>query len=1201
VARSSAWVFKIEDLEDGTFAITSTNRVRLGPPIKARLPNDFVALAAELAQVRGHTRKGWLPQTDSSPSPSSEEKRSASRLEDVAEAGEYLLKAFLKDSNRDYTEVFRHQVQQALADDASVDVTIDLTYAKSLQGLPFEMLFWSDSDQFLAASRNFGLRRRYELVTDRKTPDPIATPLHLLVVVSNPHTDPRMILDTAKELTFLRRAVALSRGVTGFQIKLELLETDATQPDRLPTLRNLQAMVRNFGPHILHYIGHGHFDQKGYLELQKDGPSREVDRVDSGSIREVLEDRRPWLVVLNSCEGAIARRDSDFGGMAQSILNGGVPFVVAMSRAITDEAAKSFSEEFYPALLGGSSLTRAMSNARKQIKLHIDRTGAPELFTPVLYSSVEGDMLPIVAKSAPDVAVEPPSSSLPTPMRRGWRMVGLGAGAFAMIAVLATLWLGSSVEMAFEPANMGPPPMQSSPLPSPRIDPGGGDPPPRYEGGEGGYAGNDTGPSDTTHRGSGAGGAPISICGDGSAAGPHGDCPPSRHPKPRARAAAPALSPTLTDPRFDIDPSLRAPRLPPFGTMPPLPGSSAGTSPTTDECLGLAGEVFFNAKSAAITRESATRLDSFIDQIERCPRLGVILEGHDDETNTRDDSLRIADERAKSVLRYLVDRGIPENAQSTISYGKERPVAVGSNEQAYELNRRVVLRTLELDSNSEAAKSMQIWSSYRWSLASLDARLANYNRLREGYAGDAVDHASLPAEIAERASILADARNLLAAERQRGAMTPDELRIARDLLAEQTLRLNVLIRELERKVPVRIDHQKAADALEISLKSLDDQRRRNAGTARHPLFNPAERAGNDRLIVEARELLVRERAHTLGTVAEFAAAGDNIYTMLNKIEWLVSIYEARTERLEREFQSITDALHRDERLYLEILVPYAHPTAEAMALCAGLRLRDHLLGEIRHDIYHLPRLVQGDTASICKTKMPDSSSASLDDPELKIAGVDHLVTRHRIAVRSVQRLLPATTQGAALNGAQIELRLRLRGFETLEFAPRQGAVVDELPKGAIELLRWHSASWRAAQVRAVAACRQEHQRERDDEVGETEVREFCENDVSAEPPVVVLEIPVWPGPRPEGQITQMQAQIDEMGRRLGAQEPKLRPGSDRPIDPHFCTVPWAASAFGEANSREGQAEVQVSIRPEGVDYFLDQCLPVSSAPLGGGR
>ena len=70
--------------------------------------------------------------------------------------------------------------------------------------------------------------------------------------------------------------------------------------------------------------------------------------------------------------------------------------------------------------------------------------------------------------------------------------------------------------------------------------------------------------------------------------------------------------------------------------------------------------------------------------------ISATIEGHCDERGTREYNLALGERRANAAKNYLVSLGVPASRLSTISYGKERPVALGSNEAAWAQNRRAV-------------------------------------------------------------------------------------------------------------------------------------------------------------------------------------------------------------------------------------------------------------------------------------------------------------------------------------------------------------------------------------------------------------------------------------------------------------------------------------------------------------------------------
>ncbi|MES1974189.1 MAG: peptidoglycan-associated lipoprotein Pal [Pseudomonadota bacterium] len=83
-------------------------------------------------------------------------------------------------------------------------------------------------------------------------------------------------------------------------------------------------------------------------------------------------------------------------------------------------------------------------------------------------------------------------------------------------------------------------------------------------------------------------------------------------------------------------------------------------------------------------------LDSQAAWLAKWPNVPVSLEGHCDERGTREYNLALGDRRANAAKNYLAARGINPARISTISYGKERPIALGSDEASWAQNRRAV-------------------------------------------------------------------------------------------------------------------------------------------------------------------------------------------------------------------------------------------------------------------------------------------------------------------------------------------------------------------------------------------------------------------------------------------------------------------------------------------------------------------------------
>ncbi len=104
--------------------------------------------------------------------------------------------------------------------------------------------------------------------------------------------------------------------------------------------------------------------------------------------------------------------------------------------------------------------------------------------------------------------------------------------------------------------------------------------------------------------------------------------------------------------------------------------------------------VYFALDRFDIDSEDRVILESQAAWLRQYPNVRVTVEGHADERGTRDYNIALGERRANAAKNYLVSLGIDPGRITTVSYGKERPAALGSNEQAWAQNRRAVTITV---------------------------------------------------------------------------------------------------------------------------------------------------------------------------------------------------------------------------------------------------------------------------------------------------------------------------------------------------------------------------------------------------------------------------------------------------------------------------------------------------------------------------
>ena len=119
--------------------------------------------------------------------------------------------------------------------------------------------------------------------------------------------------------------------------------------------------------------------------------------------------------------------------------------------------------------------------------------------------------------------------------------------------------------------------------------------------------------------------------------------------------------------------------------MGPPPGSQL------DLEVNVGDRVFYDFDKSNLKPEARTTIERWAAWLKTYPQNRVTIEGHADERGTREYNLALGERRANAAMEYLVSLGINANRVSKVSYGKERPAVLGSNESAWAQNRRAVI------------------------------------------------------------------------------------------------------------------------------------------------------------------------------------------------------------------------------------------------------------------------------------------------------------------------------------------------------------------------------------------------------------------------------------------------------------------------------------------------------------------------------
>ncbi len=265
----------------------------------------------------------------------------------------------------------------------------------ALVALPWEYLYRKETREFLNLSRFTPILRDLD-VQRPYMPLQLALPLRILVFAADPIDYPRLELEREQQ-----------------QLEACLGRLPGVQAEFLPhaTLASLQERLGEAAYHVLHYMGHGGFDEesgRGVLLLEDE--NQRAQRVDGGTLSVLLHDFASLrLVFLNACETARLAGEhglDPFAGVASSLVMTGIPAVVAMQFPISDRAAITFAQRFYGLLSRGQPVDAAVAEGRRALRMAEPDT--LEWGTPVLFTSAPDGVIFTVAGQPQAIAAPAP-------------------------------------------------------------------------------------------------------------------------------------------------------------------------------------------------------------------------------------------------------------------------------------------------------------------------------------------------------------------------------------------------------------------------------------------------------------------------------------------------------------------------------------------------------------------------------------------------------------------------------------------------------------------------------------------------------------------------------------------------------------------------------------------------------------------------
>lgn len=126
-------------------------------------------------------------------------------------------------------------------------------------------------------------------------------------------------------------------------------------------------------------------------------------------------------------------------------------------------------------------------------------------------------------------------------------------------------------------------------------------------------------------------------------------------------------------------------------TTAPVTGAQIRPGSNDDLKANYGDRIFFDFDKSDLRPDARSQIQKWAEFLKKYPQDTVTIEGHCDERGTREYNLALGERRAAAAKRYLASLGIDAKRLATISYGKERPAVVGSNEAAWAQNRRDVM------------------------------------------------------------------------------------------------------------------------------------------------------------------------------------------------------------------------------------------------------------------------------------------------------------------------------------------------------------------------------------------------------------------------------------------------------------------------------------------------------------------------------
>ncbi|MEZ4861297.1 MAG: CHAT domain-containing protein [Caldilineaceae bacterium] len=362
-----------------------------------------------------------------------------------------------------YRTIFRGEVGNLLRlsmavaaqQDAGLRIRLRLDDAPVLAVLPWEYLFDATANRYLVLSDASPVVR-YLALPQPEAPLGIEGSLRILVLTADAQ-DVLPRLNITQEQARLQQALAGLRQEQG--VEITWLANG--------TLSELRQTLRRGSYHIFHFIGHGWFDEatrtNGLLFVDEQGKGEPVSSEILGL--HLHNHRTLRLAFLNACEGARLVEGEPFNGVAQQLVQQGLPAVIAMQFPVTDQAAIELSREFYTALADDYPVDAALAEARIAI---FSQGSIMEWGTPVLFMRTADGRLWTHEEQA-EATLKQPSISLDGVQARDIVIGTVGTGAQNVAVGRGNSVRSSTASASPQAPSASPPPTAAAHSGQPRF------------------------------------------------------------------------------------------------------------------------------------------------------------------------------------------------------------------------------------------------------------------------------------------------------------------------------------------------------------------------------------------------------------------------------------------------------------------------------------------------------------------------------------------------------------------------------------------------------------------------------------------------------------------------------------------------------------------------------------------------------------